>query len=118
MWGNATECRSPLTLDRMDTIDPTILAAAVAARLSLEERTQTQMAALGDSGFRAVVDGEYCLSNVHVWPDGSGLAEYLSMPSETGASQRTQLASVDEAANWAACQIRCAVVRAQERNSG
>jgi hypothetical protein len=106
------------TLHGMNQIDAAQLADFVRKALSPADAALVKIEALGESGFNATVDGTHCLSNVHVWPMGSGLSEFVDVASERAVHNHVQLASLQEAIEWAHNEIRAALSRAFEGDHG
>ena len=102
----------------MSIIDVESLAQAVHSGLPASIYDAIEMQVLGESGLQIRVDGEHCLSNIGVWPNGCCDLEHLYAHSELGHSHHLELTSTVQAAERVIAEVHLAIRRAQSAGGG
>ena len=97
----------------MNIIDVERLAQVVRDGLPASVYDAIEMRVLGESGLQIRIDGEHCLSNIGVWPNGCCDLEHLYVRSELGQSLHLEFTSTAQAAERVIAEVHFAVNRAQ-----
>jgi hypothetical protein len=97
----------------MNMIDIEELAQIVRGALPSSISAAIDVRVLGESGLQIRVDGEHCLSNIGVWPNGCCDLEHLFVDSELRQSHHLEFTSTSQAAERVISEIHLAMHRAQ-----
>jgi hypothetical protein len=99
------------------SLDIPTLFAALQTRLTAEELALARARIVGESGLQMQVDGEHCLTNIGVWPNGCCDVDYLYTESEKGEFRHYEFASLEEALGTVVPEVRAAVKRSRTSQS-
>jgi hypothetical protein len=108
------------TLATMNVIEPSEFSQQLKASLSDEGLlvASLKISPYNGGGVHVEIDGDACITQIGIWPNGLFDVEYINLPSEKATTLHRELHSSEEALKLFVQEVRLAINRSSHASSG
>ena len=108
-----------MLLATMNVIEPVDFSERLRASLNDEGLvvSSLKVSSYSGGGVHVEIDGDACITQIGIWPNGLFDVEYISLPSEKTTFLHRELHSSDEALKLFIQEVRLAINRASHASS-